>query len=294
MSNLLLDILASGIDFNLPGNGGPECLSHTSVSNRALESIVAIMTCTTTLIAGLKGHMRPSITNKANDIWKSGQGSIFRMWLLYSMLITWVTEAGYKLITRQFIFVVNPCHLLCLVHLYLLSSFHSQYLIFKTYVFRIHLFFLHGPLMAFIFPVTNTLFLPGEVATYWIEHVLLLVIPIYLLRHYSVPTKSLRELMNWSFIAYGVWGLYHYVFLQPLALLTLGNLNSVLCPAITDPFRGPYYRLHGMWHQLIATAVSGGFWFFFGKGPTIGQDNDSSTKHEYVHGSGYKETKIPE
>ena len=57
--------------------------------------------------------------------------------------------------------------------------------------------------------------------------------------------------MNWSFIAYGVWGLYHYIFLQPLAFLTLGNLNSVLCPAITDPFRGPYYRLHGMWHQLV-------------------------------------------
>lgn len=294
MSNLWLDIFTSGIDFDLPGNGGPECLAHSSVSSRAIESIFAIITCTTTLIAGLKGHVRPSITNRANDIWNSGQGGILRMWLLYSMLITWVAEAGYKLITRQFIFVVNPCHLLCLVHIYLLSSFHNQYLIFKTYVFRIHLFFLHGPIMAFIFPVTNTLFLPGEVVTYWIEHVLLLTIPIYLLSHYSVPIKSFRELVNWSLIAYGVWGLYHYIFLQPLALLTLGNLNSVLCPAITDPFRGPYYRLHGLWHQLIATAVSGGLWCSFGKSLIIDQEDQTSHNYEQTNDSGCKQKKISE
>ena len=58
---------------------------------------------------------------------------------------------------------------------------------------RIHLFFLHCPIMACILPVTNTLFLPFEVATYWIEHILLLVVPVYLLRsggHYSVEKLS--------------------------------------------------------------------------------------------------------
>ena len=79
---------------------------------------------------------------------------------------------------------VNPCHVLCMIHIYLLSNIHHQFIVFKAYLFRIHLFFLHGPLMAVIFPVTNTLFLPGEVATYWIEHILLLTIPIFLLKHY--------------------------------------------------------------------------------------------------------------
>jgi hypothetical protein len=41
--------------------------------------------------------------------------------------------------------------------------------------------------MAVIFPVTNTLFLPGEIAVYWLEHFLLLVIPVTLLRVYTVP-----------------------------------------------------------------------------------------------------------
>lgn len=291
MSNFWLDIFASGIDFNLPGNGGPDCLAHTSFSGRALESTVSIITFTTALVAALKGHVRPSIRN-GHDLWKS---SVVRVWLLYSMLITWIAEVGYKMVTRQFIFVVNPCHLLCMIHIYLLSNFHNQFIIFKTYIFRIHLFFLHGPLMAVIFPVTNTLFLPGEVATYWVEHILLLTIPIFLLTQYSVPIKSFRELMNWSLLSYGIWGLYHYLFLQPLALLTLGNLNSVLCPAITDPFRGPHYRLHGLWHQFVATIVSGGFWCFFGTGDTNNTKEDCNfNKFENTNGSGYKSKKIRE
>jgi len=270
MSNLLLDIFTSGIDFNLPGNGGPECLSHTSYGGRAIESTISLITFATAITAGLKGHVKPSITYSA-ERWKS---SIVRICLLYSMLLTWVAEIGYKLVTRQFIFVVNPCHVLCMIHIYLLSNFHSQFIIFKTYLFRIHLFFLHGPLMAVIFPVTNTLFLAGEVATYWVEHVLLLTIPIFLLKHYSVPGKGLGELMNWSLMSYGIWGIYNFIFLQPLAMVTLGNLNSVLCPAITDPFRGPHYRVYALGHQLVATIVSGVFWCLFGKCDTISAKED--------------------
>ena len=113
--------------------------------------------------------------------------------------------------------------------------------------------------MACIFPVTNTLFLPGEVLTYWVEHALLLGLPVYLAKHYTVPAKS--EFLSWSLIAYASWGLYHYLFLMPLAFATHANLNSVLCPAITDPFRGPNYRIHGLWHQMTATLVSGSFWW---------------------------------
>jgi hypothetical protein len=46
---------------------------------------------------------------------------------------------------------------------------------------------MHGPLMATFFPVTNTLFLPGEVLVYWLEHFLLLIIPATLLKIYTVP-----------------------------------------------------------------------------------------------------------
>jgi len=255
---ILSDIWAAGIDFSLPGNGGPDCLGHTSAGFRATETLVTLGVFVLALATGIKYHTPPS---REGLQWPRSK-DLPRKALLTALLLTYLAEIGYKAVTYQFIFVVNPCHLLCLIHLYLLSDLHSGYA-FKSYLFAVHLFYLHGPLMACIFPVTNTLFLPGEVLTYWLEHALLLTVPIYLLRHYTVPVKSFRELISWSLLAYGVWGLYHYLFLQPLALLTYGNLNSVLCPAITDPFRGPYYRLHALWHQSIATIVSGSFWWSF-------------------------------
>lgn len=72
---------------------------------------------------------------------------------------------------------------------------------------------------------------------YWLEHFLLLLIPILLLKTYTVPKYTTSEMFAWAMIAYGVWGLFHFWFLLPIALFTQANLNSVLCPAITDPFR---------------------------------------------------------
>lgn len=95
-------------------------------------------------------------------------------------------------------------------------------------------------MVAVFFPVTNTLFLPGEVATYWIEHALLLIIPLYLLilTELTVPMRSWTDFFGWGLMAYGIWGMFHFIVLQFLASMTLANLDSMLCPAITDPFRG--------------------------------------------------------
>lgn len=121
--------------------------------------------------------------------------------------------------------------------------------------------------MAVVFPVTNTLFLPGEVATYWIEHALLLGIPLYLLvfTDLTVPSRSWSDFLGWGLMAYGIWGIFHFLLLQPLASLTLANLNSMLCPAITDPFRGPEYRSMAIIHQFIITLVCGCVMNKFGK-----------------------------
>lgn len=126
---------------------------------------------------------------------------------------------------------------------------------------------MHGPLMAVIFPVTNTLFLPGEVATYWIEHALLLIIPVFLLKFakLTVPSSSLADSVGWGLMSYGIWGAFHFVFLQPLASLSMANLNSMLCPAISDPFRGPNYRSYAIIHQLVITVLSGCVVNLFGK-----------------------------
>jgi hypothetical protein len=76
--------------------------------------------------------------------------------------------------------------------------------------------------------------------------------------------------------------LYHYLLLQPLSIvsidvvicknrficfsqpnffklvkLTLVNINNMICPAISDPFKGEWYRVAANIHQTIFHIIQG-------------------------------------
>jgi hypothetical protein len=63
---------------------------------------------------------------------------------------------------------------------------------------------------------------------------------------------------HWAFMSIACVRLYHYLVLQPLSFATGVNLNSMMCPAVSDPFNGPYYRIAANLHQIP-------FIFLFGK-----------------------------
>ncbi len=174
-----------GIDFSLDGNGGPNCAASLPMARRVLEDLVAVALCLGSLAFGLRRHRPPPRRSQLKHV-LTNDYSPGRVALLVAMTAAYALELGYKMATRQMVFLNQPCHQLCLVHIALLAwPASSSWL---TYVFRVHLYFLHGPIMAILFPVTNTLFLPGEVLVYWLEHIVLLTVPFYLLRHGGIFT----------------------------------------------------------------------------------------------------------
>lgn len=63
--------------------------------------------------------------------------------------------------------------------------------------------------------------------------------------------------MHWGFMSIGFLRLYHYLVLQPLSYSTEVNLNSMMCPAISDPFKGPWYRMAANTHQTAFILLHG-------------------------------------
>ena len=84
---------------------------------------------------------------------------------------------AYKFATKQLIWLFNPCHMTSFLQMYLLASEATP---FNNKVFQIMLHTMHGPLAAILFPVTDSLLLPFEPEIYWIQHILIIIIPLYL------------------------------------------------------------------------------------------------------------------
>lgn len=62
---------------------------------------------------------------------------------------------------------------------------------------------------------------------------------------------------SWVLLSYGMWLLYHFGLLEAFAVASLANLNSMLCPAVSDPFRGPNWRLWAIGHQFVLCLLAG-------------------------------------
>ena len=104
------------------------------------------------------------------------------LFLLTSLCFIFGMEVAYKVATKQLIWLFNPCHVTSMVQIYLLTS---EATAFTNKVFQIMLHTIHGPLAALLFPTTESLILPFEPEVYWIQHILIIIIPFYLMSSYA-------------------------------------------------------------------------------------------------------------
>ena len=99
-----------GVDHNLPGNGGQDCVDFIPLWQRVLESGLACVFAAFTINYAYK---RVRLPVRIPPIERSDRCG--KRVLLVVMCLTFGIELGFKFATRQFIWICNPCHITSMI-----------------------------------------------------------------------------------------------------------------------------------------------------------------------------------
>ncbi|XP_034106830.1 transmembrane protein 164 [Drosophila albomicans] len=261
------DWAVGGITDEIPRTTGPECINYMTDRRRWIETALLSALFIYIMHSSWK-RLAPIRLPPPHEIQKPH--SPMRLFLLISMSIIFGIEMGFKLAGRSMIFALNPCHVQTCLQIYLLAAKPTK---ITTALFRIQMSNLNGPFLAFIFPEVEGRTYPFEQATYWIQHALLYIIPIYILRSGAYTIEDPRD-FKWSNIGTAFMLFYHFVLLSPLSIFTGINLDHMLCAAMSDPFQGQNYRLFACCHQtLLCPLLSKGTALLFGSQKSRSNEN---------------------
>ncbi|CAH0557557.1 unnamed protein product [Brassicogethes aeneus] len=216
----------SGVNKTVSRNAGTECEQYLNPFWRYAETIVVLLLAVALFNWSYYKVTLPEVKIVRNE----GTG---KRNLLILMSLIWGMEIGYKLSSRTVIYLLNPCHVTTAIQLNLLN----------------------GPLLAYLFPETDTRIMMLENGIYWIQHGLMFIVPYYLLRLGGTYNIEPLSDISWNALSYSINLIYHFAVLQAIAIPTEVNLNHMLCPAILDPFQGQLYRVCAVIHQAFLCPV---------------------------------------
>lgn len=171
----------------------------------------------------------------------------------------WLLVVWYKINLRSLINLLQPCHLTSMMQgIALLTDGPSSVMIAL-----LSLPMVAGSGGTFFAPDTSGLDQPFEEEMFWVQHILLQTIPLYmLLRHDALALR----MMDFKTIAIGNWFLVltHWAIFEPIDYNFQVNVNFFLCPAdamlylfntILHPVMLlPSYRTFAMWF-FVAVSI---------------------------------------
>ncbi|KRY86039.1 Transmembrane protein [Trichinella pseudospiralis] len=224
-----MDLIMGGVNFSDPSSGGEECFHYLTVYQRLLESALVLPVAILQLC-----YIWPKVTSMEvpdapnfrayNNCKKLGS------FLLFILILVFAVEVSYKVRTGSLIFLLNPCHVATMLEILLFCENLLPPNVARL-VFALVMYFLPGATLALLFPVVTSRKLAGEVCIYWIQHLIIVLCPVYLL-------------------SLGVEAENRVIIICTFQLTNI-NLNNILCPASSDPFQGYYYRLAAIGHHSL-------------------------------------------
>eukprot|EP00731_Ephydatia_muelleri_P013568 Em0007g878a len=104
--NAIGDIFYGGIQPNIPGNEGPDCVAFLSKGQLLFETLLGTTLVVLFSLCGAKTYTLPAKVTTA------GKDPLLKKVLLVVLSVVFAIEIVYKVCSRQLLYLLNPCHVL--------------------------------------------------------------------------------------------------------------------------------------------------------------------------------------
>ena len=105
----MLEWTHAGVDYNLAGNGGEECVNFLTQSQIWLETTVF------TILALAEMAITYPMLSLPEPLPRGRIDQSTRRFLLAATCLSFGIELGFKFATQQVIWLLNPCHVVTLM-----------------------------------------------------------------------------------------------------------------------------------------------------------------------------------
>jgi len=104
----LADVMYGGINPDIPGHGGEECANFLPRRTMVLDTLLSTSMMIVVGIFGWKTYTMPKSFPKPDSF-------VGKRLLLTMLCLVFGVEIGYKICSRELLYLLNPCHVITMI-----------------------------------------------------------------------------------------------------------------------------------------------------------------------------------
>ncbi|ORZ16583.1 TMEM164 family-domain-containing protein [Absidia repens] len=183
------------------------------------------------------------------------KASILERIIVVLMIGSFGITCAHKTVTQTLLFLMQPCHASALLLIIVMVWPFKQAPLIPRLLLNIYYYTLWGTILALIFPDLRDHDMFGEIFNFFLEHLLILIVPMYLIsnpRYVTLPPS-----LDMALFSFFLYAFYHSPVLHLFSLWSGYNLNYTIVPPALGFLveTGPNYR-----YVMYTAALLNMFW----------------------------------